>query len=111
MAKKLFICSNLYENPQIIEENSANKKFLDTKMNPRIIKTANSKPARAACSIAREINPFFHPNMTWGPHIQGSCCSLNVYIDPLSQWFSFMVSLHICVSRVSPDLWTNFFKP
>jgi hypothetical protein len=42
MAKKWFICSKLYENQQIIKENP---EFFDIKMNPRIIKTANSKPA------------------------------------------------------------------
>jgi hypothetical protein len=43
MAKKLFICCNLYENPQIIEGKPADNEFWDIKINPPIIKTANNE--------------------------------------------------------------------
>ncbi len=49
--KKLFICTNLYKNPRIIEDNPADNKFYHIKMNPRIIKTANSKPANNERSL------------------------------------------------------------
>jgi hypothetical protein len=45
MAKKMLICINCYENPQIVEGKPTNNKFLDAKMNLQIIKTVNSKPA------------------------------------------------------------------
>ncbi len=54
MAKKLFIWRNLYENPRIIEGKPADNKFSDTKINPRIIKTVNSKPANTEGRLYNE---------------------------------------------------------
>jgi hypothetical protein len=47
MAKKLFICANLYENLRTVKGKPVGNKFLDAKMNPRIIKTPNSKPGNS----------------------------------------------------------------
>jgi hypothetical protein len=43
MAKKLLMCRNSNENPQIFPEKPAYNEFLDTKMYPRIV--------RAACKL------------------------------------------------------------
>ncbi len=53
MAKKWIFCTNLYENPRIIEGKPVDNKFLDTKMNLPIIKTANSKPANSQGSLVQ----------------------------------------------------------
>ena len=37
----------MHKNPRIIEGNPADTKFWGIKMNPRIVKTANSKPANS----------------------------------------------------------------
>jgi hypothetical protein len=49
--KFLFICSKLYENPWKMKENTADNKFMDTKMNSRTINTANSKPTNSEDSL------------------------------------------------------------
>ncbi len=66
MAKELCIWSYLYENLRIIEGKPVDNKFLNTKMNPRIIETANSKTMNSEGSL------YMITDSGWGQNLEFS---------------------------------------
>ncbi len=68
-AKKLTIQDNFDENPQMIEGKLADNEFLVTKMNPRTIKTGNSKPANNEGCLYTD----FWPSICIQDNVSNSC--------------------------------------